>query len=84
MNGPHDPASREPGDSALAKTVMEYLQRHPQAMDSVEGIAKWWIAGEGSRFNLRQLGGVLDELTKQGFLERIEVAEMTHYRLKKI
>jgi hypothetical protein len=83
LTGPLDPASRELFDTTFAKSVMEYLQKHPQAMDTVDGIAEWWIAGEESRIDLRMLGRVLEELTRQGFLERIEVAESTHYRLNK-
>lgn len=28
----------------IKKQILQYLVRHPQAMDSVKGIAQWWIA----------------------------------------
>ena len=30
-------------DSQLALRILDYLRRHPQAKDSVEGIARFWV-----------------------------------------
>lgn len=30
-------------DSQLALQILDYLRRHPQAKDSVEGIARFWV-----------------------------------------
>lgn len=30
-------------DSPLALQILDYLRRHPQAKDSVEGIARFWV-----------------------------------------
>jgi hypothetical protein len=26
-----------------AKKILDYLHRHPQAMDTVDGVAQWWV-----------------------------------------
>jgi hypothetical protein len=30
-------------NSKLAFKILDYFRRYPQAKDSVEGIAKWWV-----------------------------------------
>jgi hypothetical protein len=30
-------------NSKLAFKILDYFQRYPQAKDTVEGIAKWWV-----------------------------------------
>jgi hypothetical protein len=30
-------------EAELATAVMHYLRDHPQAMDSAQGIAEWWV-----------------------------------------
>ena len=30
-------------DSPLALQILDYFRRHPQAKDSVEGIARFWV-----------------------------------------
>lgn len=33
-------------DSELALQILDYLRRHPQAKDSVEGIARFWVSAD--------------------------------------
>lgn len=33
-------------DSQLALQILDYLRRHPQAKDSVEGIARFWVSAD--------------------------------------
>ena len=30
-------------NSKLASKILDYFRRYPQAKDTVEGIAKWWV-----------------------------------------
>lgn len=30
-------------NSQLAFKILDYFRRHPQAKDTVEGIARWWV-----------------------------------------
>ena len=32
-------------NSKLAFKILDYFRRYPQAKDTVEGIAKWWVQG---------------------------------------
>ena len=30
-------------EDQVAKDILAYLAEHPQAMDTLEGIAEWWL-----------------------------------------
>lgn len=38
---------REVSPGRVAAAITAYLARHPDAADSAEGIARWWLPGEG-------------------------------------
>jgi Fe2+ or Zn2+ uptake regulation protein len=69
-------------DDAVAESVLSYLAEHPQAMDTLEGIAEWWIAREQVRVNVTTLGRVVRRLTEIGVLEEIVAGDQTRYRLR--
>jgi hypothetical protein len=75
--------SRELVRKALASSVIAYLKQHPQAMDTVRGIAEWWVPPGGAPIDLTEMREVLEELRRRGVLEQIDAGEHTHYRLKK-
>lgn len=64
----------------LERAVLDYLARNPQAMDTTEGIALWWIPMPGGRVDVEALEAVLDGLTARGLLERVGTGTHTHYR----
>jgi Fe2+ or Zn2+ uptake regulation protein len=75
--GPEDQYEAE-----LANAVMGYLAQHPHAMDTVEGIAEWWVTPK-TKVDLEVMRKVLDALTERGLLERIGSGDRSHYRLKR-
>ncbi len=52
-------------DSQLASRILDYFQRHPQAKDTVEGIARWWVSADP--VGVRR---VLDRLVDLELVER--------------
>jgi hypothetical protein len=79
---PTSEARKSDSEADLAKAVMKYLEEHPQAMDTLEGIAEWWVMRQKVRTDLEALTKVLDDLADQGLLERIGSGESARYRLK--
>lgn len=55
------------GDS-LSQELLEYLVQHPEALDTREGIAEWWLLKQRISEVVGNLEAVLDDLVKQGFL----------------
>lgn len=51
---------------------MSYLEHAPQAADTVEGIAEWWIYLQRLRTARDAVQAAVDELVAEGRLRRIE------------
>lgn len=66
----------------LRELVLRYLAEHPGAMDTLEGIAEWWITREQLRVDLQRLSRVLDDLSRQGILEETTLGSGRVYRLR--
>ncbi len=81
------PSRYPPEDSQreedLARCVLDYLSEHPQATDTLEGIAEWWVMREQVRMDVKLLERVLHRLTKQGFLEEIQGGAQVRFSLRK-
>ena len=69
-------------EEQLAEAIMDYMNEHPQAMDTLEGIAEWWIMRQRVRVDVEALARVLNHLTDQGVLERLGSGDTARYRLK--
>lgn len=69
-------------DEEVAQDILGYLAEHPQAMDTAEGIAEWWIMRQQIRVNVTRLTRVLRGMTERGQLEEIGTGEQRRYRLK--
>jgi len=68
----------------LADAVMEYVTEYPQAMDTIEGIAEWWIMRRQVRVNVEALERALNHLTEKGLLEKTQSGESIRYHRKKV
>jgi len=73
----HDSIDREMG-----KSLIQYLEEHPEAMDTAEGIAEWWMKGRESR-DVETVRRALGQLTTKGLLEVVASGKYAHYRLRK-
>jgi len=70
-------------DRLVDAAVLAYLQEHPHAMDTLEGIAEWWIERERIRFDVARVAGALARLVDRGVLERVGAGECALYRLSR-
>ena len=63
-----------PGDPAY--DILAYLNAHPQASDSLEGIVSWWLPAQfgGARHSVQDS---LDRLVSEGLVERTRLADGT-------
>lgn len=84
------PSPREPltphqrslfADEALRGVILGYLAEHPAAMDSIDGIAEWWITRQQIRVDVERLASVLEQLVAAGILDAIDEGEARMYRL---
>ena len=83
LQPPRHSQGRLPEEDELARCVLNYLAEHPQATDTIDGIAEWWVMREQVRKDVELLQRVLRRLTQQGFLEEIHGGAQVRYSLKK-
>ena len=69
-------------ESEITEAILGYLAEHPRAMDTLEGIAGWWLTRRHVRVEVNAVARALDELTDDGLLEKIGTGRDTLYLLK--
>ncbi len=55
---------------SIAKDIREYYRDNPNAGDTVEGIASWWIASQRLKSSKSLVLRALEYLVKQGELDK--------------
>jgi len=63
--------------SRLRDEILSYLRRHPQAADTVTGIASWWLPQQRGEAALIGIQQALDELATQGLVIKTMLADGT-------
>lgn len=54
--------------SRVVRAIQDYFARHPDAADSAEGIARWWLAGEGMQASEDEVNAALGVLVRRGLV----------------
>lgn len=49
----------------ISEMILSYLQRYPDAGDTLEGIMKWWIGFEKIESSIQDVVDVLENLIQQ-------------------
>jgi type II secretory pathway component PulJ len=70
-------------EAELAKAILDYLADHPDAQDTAEGIASFWVMRQKVKDEVNDVAKVLRRLTRNGRLERLKRGNNVLYRLKK-
>jgi hypothetical protein len=66
----------------IAREVLSFFVRHPQAVDTLEGIARWRLLDELARRTVDETAWAVKSLVAQGFLvESLPSASPPVYRL---
>jgi len=77
--------SKDPeGDLDVARDVLRYFVRNPEAADTVEGVARWRLLDEQIYRNLQQVARAIAWLVAQGLLVEDHLpSSRTAFRLNK-
>lgn len=59
----------------LASEIREYLEHHPRAADSAEGVAKWWLKRQRFEQSLTRIRKALDYLEAEGIVKKTSVED---------
>jgi hypothetical protein len=69
-------AAADPPPDPVVLALLDYLLRHPQAADTLAGVARWWV---GDGYSLEQVRRALDHLVDGGALRRERLADGTDW-----
>ncbi len=64
----------------VAHLIEEYLRSHPEAMDSFEGISKWWVTRQKMHESTCSVTNALNILIEKGVIEK---TDNQYYRCRK-
>lgn len=59
----------------LAEQIERYLESHPDAADSLEGIANWWLPRQRYIESIEQVNEALDILVRNGRVEKTTLSD---------
>jgi hypothetical protein len=68
---PHDEDS-----GGLAERILRYLDEHPDAADTAEGVRVWWLLEQVFKESIGDVQHALDQLVSQGAVTRIDRPNM--------
>lgn len=66
---------------AIADEIARYLERHPGAADSAEGIRRWWIGRQRFEESLIATQSALDYLERQRVVAKKQLGNQTIYHM---
>lgn len=67
---------------ALCDAILGYLHEHPNAMDTLTGIADWWLARHRLHVVVERVAEALQTLESRGLIERIGNDTRPLFRLR--
>ena len=74
--------SYSPDDLEIAQIILKYLKKHPEARDTIQGIAEWWLLNEKIEQTLEKVQNALEYLVAQEFIvKRDYQGQKTAYAL---
>jgi hypothetical protein len=78
------PSMYEVKRSHVARAILDYLRKHPDAQDTVDGITEWWLPEEKIKSRSAIVREALNGLVAEGLvLARKSKDSQIHYRINR-
>ena len=69
----------------LQKEIEDYLQKNPNAGDSLEGVMSWWLSQRNKKPDVAEIEQVLEQLIAEGSVRKVSLVGGTIlYRKNKL
>ncbi len=62
--------AKNPDIGAVAASIRRYLLDHPNAADTLEGVAQWWLSGDADHERLSTVQRAIEQLVDRGEMAR--------------
>jgi hypothetical protein len=73
--------SRLHPEEELCDAIAGYLARHPDAADTLQGIAEWWLPMQRIEAEVEQVTRAVELLVARGLLQGVGTGPSRRYRL---
>lgn len=83
LNGSRPMRPTSESESDLYRAVVGYLDENPEAMDTLEGIAEWWVMRQRIRTSVSTIARVVRQLVDDGLLEQLGPRDRPRFRLNR-
>ncbi len=61
----------------ISRIIVDYIRKHPDAKDTLEGITKWWLHLEKIESSVVDVSIALESLIKKGLVKRQKIKGST-------
>ena len=66
----------------IAEEILNYLLKHPDANDTLEGITEWWLLNQKISYEMKRVKAAVKKLVQEGWIIEIKGTNSTvRYRL---
>jgi hypothetical protein len=65
----------------ISEEILEYLSKHPEASDTLEGIKEWWLMNQRISYEMKRVKSAISKLIDDGWV--IEVMSEVHEKGQK-
>jgi len=70
----------QPDRDDVSREILSYLTEHPDAEDTLEGIARWWLLERELQIHVKLVEDVLRDLTRQARIRKVDRNGTVYYR----
>ena len=78
------PGGKNSKSETLSRQILDYLQKHPEAGDTLEGIASWWLEQQRIEQLVEEVAEALELLEKKGDIKTFKtISGNTVFKIKK-
>ncbi|MGA1841585.1 MAG: hypothetical protein ACMUIU_13260 [bacterium] len=69
----------------ISKKILDYLKKHPNAGDTLEGITMWWLEFERIDRSVEEIAKILENMAEKGEIEKFhrEASNKIIFRAKR-
>ena len=71
-----------PDQVRIAREILDYLSRQPDAEDTLEGIMQYRLPAGATNKQTTLVKEVVADLVTQGLIEKVKKEDLTRYRVK--